>query len=337
MTTTMMTALVAQGGKSLNDEDAFVAESRPVPTLRPRDILVRVEAFSINPADTKSRAGIPAGNSKILGWDASGTVHAIGPEVQGFSVGEEVWYAGDVTRDGTNAEFHAVDERIVGHKPKSLSHAEAAAMPLTTITAWEILFDRFRLRNDAQGTLVVLGGAGGVGSIMTQLAKELTGVRVIATASRGPSRAWAVRMGADSTIDHHDLAGSVRAVAPDGVEWIFSSHSRGNVAAFAKALKPFGEIAAIDEPSGLDLLPLKDKSIAWHWELMFTRSKYATPDMGEQGALLEKVAVLVDAGHIQSTLTERFDGFTAESIRRAHLTVDGGAAIGKTVVARRTP
>jgi NADPH2:quinone reductase len=329
-----MTALVAHGGRSLSAHDAFVGEQRPIPQLRARDVLVRVQAVSVNPADTKTRNGLRDGSNRILGWDASGVVEAVGPDVTRFQMGDAVWYAGDVTRDGTNADLHAVDERIVGRKPTSLSDAEAAALPLTTITAWETLFERFQLTAQSTGTLLIIGGAGGVGSAMIQLAKQLTQVRVIATASREDSRAWVTELGADDVIDHHDLANQVRQVAPQGVNWLFSSHSRGNVRAFAEVLKPFGAITAIDQPSGLDLLPLKEKSIAWHWELMFTRARYETPDMGVQGELLDQVADLVDEGRLRSTLTNLYDGFTAENLRLAHQAVDSGRSVGKTVVSR---
>ncbi|GAA2228972.1 zinc-binding alcohol dehydrogenase family protein [Herbiconiux moechotypicola] len=327
-------ALVAQGGTTLDDPRAFVEQEHTLSPMRPRDLLVRVEAVSINPVDTKTRNSLRAGSSRVLGWDASGVVEAVGPEVQGFAPGDEVWYAGDISRDGTNAELHLVDERIVARKPSTLSHADAAALPLTAITAWETLFERFALSGRSAGTLVVLGGAGGVGSIMIQLAKKLTQVQVVATASRDESRAWVLALGADHVVGHHDLASGVLAVAPGGVEWVFSPHSRGNIPQFATMLKPFGEVTAIDEPSGLDLLPLKSKSIAWHWELMFTRALYETPDMHKQGDLLRQLAQLVDDHTVGTTATTVLDGFAGDTLREAHKLVDSGRSVGKVVVAR---
>ncbi|MGO1317829.1 MAG: zinc-binding alcohol dehydrogenase family protein [Cellulomonadaceae bacterium] len=279
-----------------------------------------------------TRAGLAPGATKVLGWDAAGTVTAVGPEVERFRVGDEVWYAGDVSRDGTDAQLHAVDERLVGHKPTSLTWAQAAALPLTAITAWESLFERFALTAQGTGTLLVVGGAGGVGSIMTQLAKALTPVTVVATASRAESRSWALSMGADAVADHHELVAQVHRVAPDGVHWVFSPHTRGNIDAYAQLLLPFGHVVAIDEPQGLDTLALKPKSIAFHWELMFTRSLFGTPDMAQQGRILDRMADLVDEGRVRSTLHTQLDGFDAATLQRAHLLVDSGRAIGKTVV-----
>jgi NADPH2:quinone reductase len=327
-----MTALVARGGRQLTDPDAFAPSTVPVPALRPRDLLVRIRAVSINPVDTKIRSGLRAGGSRILGWDAAGTVEAVGSDVRSFSVGDDVWYAGDISRDGTNADLHAVDERIVAVKPRSLDFAEAAALPLTALTAWETLFDHLGLRPDSTGTLLVIGGAGGVGSILIQLAKALTGVRVIATASRERSAEWVRGLGADAVVDHRALAAEVGAMAPDGVEFVFTAHSRGTVEALARIVKPFGHIVAIDDPNGLDLLPLKRKSISWHWELMFTRTLFGTPDLGAQGTILAQLAELVDAGRIRSTLTTSIDGLNPEGLARAHTLVGAGSAIGKVVV-----
>lgn len=332
-----MTALVAIGGHDLTDSGAFEAREHPVPSLGPRDLLVRVAAVSVNPVDAKTRAGLQGGQAKVLGWDAAGTVAAVGAEVERFRAGDEVWYAGDVTRDGTDAELHAVDERLVGHKPASLTWAEAAALPLTSLTAWESLFERFALTRQSAGTLLVVGGAGGVGSILTQLAKALTPVTVVATASRPESRDWALAMGADAVADHHELVPQVQAVAPEGVRWVFSPHTRGNVEAYAELLLPFGHVVAIDEPDGLDTLALKPKSIAFHWELMFTRSLFSTPDMAEQGRILDRVADLVDEGAVRTTLHTRLDGFDAATLQRAHRLVDSGRAIGKTVVVFDAP
>ncbi|HEY9411611.1 MAG TPA: zinc-binding alcohol dehydrogenase family protein [Jiangellaceae bacterium] len=329
-----MSAIVSFDGLPIDDPRSLVDDTVDVPQLRPRDVLVRVEAVSVNPVDVKRRAGhTSASGALVLGYDAAGTVVARGPDVTTVAVGDEVYYAGDITRPGTNAEFHAVDERLAARKPASLGFAEAAALPLTAITAWESLFDRFALSEASTGTLLVLTGAGGVGSIMIQLARQLTGVRVLASASRDESRAWAVRMGAHDVVDHHDLVATTARAAPDGLDYLFTSYSRGNIPAFAEIVRPFGHITAIDD-AALDLYPLKSKSIAWHWELMFTRSMYETPDMIEQKRLLERVAELVDEKAITTTMTTAIADFSAAGLRRAHELVESGRTVGKVVVHR---
>ncbi|MFE4829190.1 zinc-binding alcohol dehydrogenase family protein [Streptomyces sp. NPDC056672] len=335
MTTTTMRAIASYRGLPVDNPESLQDVEVPRPRLQPRDILVRVQAVSVNPADVKSRIALePSADPRILGFDAAGVVEAVGPEVTTLSVGDEVWYAGDATRAGANADLHAVDERITARKPASLSFAEAAAMPLTTITAWETLFERFGLTAGSTGTLLALGGAGGVGSIMIQLAKELTALRVLASATRPESQKWVRQLGADGIVDHHRLAESAGEVAPEGLDYLFSPHSHGNIEAFARIVRPFGHITAIDEPAGLDLLPLKPKSIAWHWELMFTRTMYRTDDMSEQGKLLETVAGLVDGKRIRTTLTTTVDDFSATGMREAHRLVESGRTTGKVVVAR---
>lgn len=330
-----MTAVGSFHGSPLSDPAALVDVEVPRPVLRPRDVLVRVEAVSVNPADTKVRAGLAASTEpRILGFDASGTVVAIGTEVDTLAIGDEVYYAGDITRPGANADYQAVDERIVARKPRSLSFAEAAAIPLTALTAWESLIERFGLGEASDGALVIVGGAGGVGSALIQLARALTAVRIIATASRPESSAWAIELGAHAVVDHRTLVASVREIAPHGVDYLFSAHSSGRIADFAEVVKPFGAITAIDEPRGLDLLPLKSKSISWHWELMFTRAMYETPDMSEQKLILERVAELVDTGRFRTTVTRMIPEFTAAGLRRAHDIVESGRAIGKVVVHR---
>lgn len=335
MSSTTMRAIASYRGLPVDDQESLQDVEVPVPRLRPRDVLVRVQAVSVNPADVKTRIGLQAtAEPRILGYDAAGVVEAVGPETTTLTVGDEVWYAGDITRPGTNADLHAVDERIVARKPVSLTFAEAAAMPLTTITAWETLFERFRLNADSTGTLLSLGGAGGVGSIMIQLAKELTGVRVLVSATRPESQSWVRQLGADEIVDHHHLVASVEEVAPKGIDYLFSPHSRGNIEAFAQIVRPFGHITAIDEPEGLDLLPLKAKSIAWHWELMFTRSIYQTDDMIEQKRLLETVATLLDDRRLRTTLTTSVNDFSAAGMREAHRLVESGRMTGKVVVTR---
>jgi zinc-binding alcohol dehydrogenase family protein len=313
--------------------ESLVDARVPVPAPGPHDLLVRVEAVSVNPVDTKVRNQVdPGGELKVLGYDAAGVVTATGAEVTRFAVGDEVYYAGSIGRPGTNSELHLVDERIVGHKPASLDFAEAAALPLTAITAWEALFDRFRLGSESTGTLLVMGAAGGVGSMIVQLARVLTGVTVIGTASRPESRAWATGLGAHHVVDHHgDLVADVAAVAPDGVDHVFTPFSAGNVQKFAELLRPGGDITAIDEPEGLDLLPLKAKSLTWHWELMFTRPLFAPEDTA-QSELLDTVARMVDDGRLRGTVSEHLRPINAATLRRAHELVEAGSMTGKVVV-----
>ncbi|BAL89147.1 putative alcohol dehydrogenase [Actinoplanes missouriensis 431] len=308
----------------ITDPESLLDLSLPVPEPGDHDLLVRVEAVSVNPVDVKQRAGSnPHGKPRVLGWDAAGIVERVGSAVTLFRPGDEVWYAGSITRSGTNAELHLVDERLAGPKPFSLSFAEAAALPLTSLTAWETLFDRLRLTSASTGTLLVLGAAGGVGSILVQLARQLTGLEVIGTASRPESRQWVLGRGAHRVAGHDDL--------PGGVDYIFTPHSAGMIPAFAKILRPYGEVVAIDEPPHLDLLPLKSKSIAWHWELMFTRALH-DPASTAQHEILRQVAALVDKGVLHTTMTRRIDGITAAGMREAHAIVEAGSAIGKTVV-----
>ncbi|HEY0717076.1 MAG TPA: zinc-binding alcohol dehydrogenase family protein [Streptosporangiaceae bacterium] len=305
----------------------------PVPEPGPRDLLVRVEAVSVNPVDVKVRASAdPGGEPKILGYDAAGVVEATGAEVTLFSPGDEVYYAGSVARPGTDAQLHVVDERITGHKPRTLSFAQAAALPLTTITAWEALFDRFRLTPESSGVLVVLGAAGGVGSMITQLTRALTRLVVIGTASRPESRQWALDHGAHHVIGHGDLVAGVRDIAPDGVDYVFSPHTAGSIGDFAEILRPGGAVTAIDEPEGLDILPLKDKSISFHWEFMFTRPLYQPADMVEQHELLNRVAEMIDQGTIATTLSRELGPISAETLRQAHAMVEEGRMVGKVVV-----
>lgn len=306
----------------------------PVPEPGPRDLLVRVEAVSVNPVDVKVRASSdPGGEPKILGYDATGTVVATGSDVQLFAPGDEVYYAGSIDRPGTDAQFHLVDERITGHKPRRLTFAQAAALPLTTITAWEALFDRFRLNPESSGVLVVLGAAGGVGSMITQLTRALTRMVIIGTASRPESQQWAQELGAHHVIDHHDLVGGVRGITPDGVTHIFSAHTADSIEDFAEILRPYGAVVAIDDPRGLDIYPLKSKSISFSWEFMFTRPLYQPPDMVEQHELLDRVAQMVDEGTIRTTLTQELGPISAATLREAHTLVEAGRMTGKVVVA----
>jgi len=331
-----MTVIGSYRGLPISDPQSMVSAELPLPDLRPHDVLVRVAAVSINPADVTRRAAAPAADTPtVLGFDAAGTVVALGPEASGYVLGDEVYYAGDVSRQGSNAEYHAVDSRIVGRKPANLTWAESAAVPLTTITAWEAMFDKFKLTPETRGTLLVVAGAGGVGSMLIQLAKKLTELTVIATASREESRDWAHSLGADMVVDHSgDFAANVLDQVPDGVDYIFSPYSKGNVENYAKIGRPFSEVCAIDGHPDLNLQPLMRKSITWHWEWMFTRSVFATDDITTQRDLLDRAAEMFESGDLRTTLTTEISGFTVDNLRKAHELVESGRTIGKVVVAR---
>jgi zinc-binding alcohol dehydrogenase family protein len=305
----------------------------PVPTPGPHDLLVRMEAVSVNPADVKARAGSdPAGQIRVLGYDGAGVVAAVGAEVKWFQPGDEVFYSGSIGRPGTNAQLHLVNEHVVGHKPTSLTFAQAAAMPLTSITAWESLFDRFGLTASSDGTLLVVGAAGGVGSMVVQLARARTKVTIIGTASGAEQTAWVTDLGADHVVDHRrGLADAVLAAVPDGVDYIMSPFSGRNIAAYARILRPGGHVTAIDEPEGMDILPLKEKSITWHWELMFTKPLFQ-PDDPSQHQLLEQVASLVDDGKLRTTIAAELSPFSAATMREAHAQMEGSGNKGKVVV-----
>jgi len=311
----------------------------PAPVPGARDLLVRVKAVSVNPVDTKVRknAAPEAGQAKVLGWDAVGTVEAVGAGVKKFKVGDRVYYSGSIIRPGTNAELHAVDERIAALAPKSLDDAQAAALPLTTITAYELLFDRLRVpKGGGEGqTLLVTGGAGGVGSILIQLARQLTKLRVVATASRAETRAWCLELGAHAVIDHSKpLAAELKAAGIGEVDMVASlTQTDQHYAQIIESLKPQGQLAVIDDMKVLDAMPLKTKCISLHWEMMFARSRFETPDIAEQGALLAEVAALVDAGRIRTTANASFGTINAANLRRAHALIESGKAQGKVVLA----
>lgn len=310
----------------------------PKPQAQGRDLLVEVRAVSVNPVDTKVRATMPpaGGDWKVLGFDASGVVVEIGPEVSRFKVGDEVYYAGDITRPGTNAEFHLVDERIVGHKPASLDWSEAAALPLTTITAWEVLFDRLDVKRPVAGTesLLIIGAGGGVGSIGVQLARKLTNLNIIGTASRPETQAWLEDLGAHYVIDHSKLLASEFAatgLTPPGFV-LSATHTDHHLVEIAKLIAPQGRVAFIDDPIALDIMLFKRKSVSAHWEFMFARPMFKTTDMGAQGALLDDVARLVDNGEIRTTLDERFGKINAANLTRAHALIESGRSRGKIVL-----
>ncbi len=316
----------------IEDASAIIARTVPVPTPGPHDLLVRVRAVSVNPVDVKLRAGAPSGGFRVLGFDASGVVEAVGDAVTLFTPGDDVYYAGSIDRPGTNQLLHVVNERIVGRKPGTLSHADAASLPLTALTAWESVFDRLGITNDSEGSLLVIGASGGVGSILIQLTKILAPrVRVIATASSAESTAWVTDLGADEVVNHReDLARQVKALAPAGVDWVFTAHSEGQLDLYADITRPFGHIVAIDD-GARDVETLKPKSISWHWEFMFTTAAQ-TPGSTHQHEILDRVASLVDAGQIRATTSTVLHPIDAETIREGHRLVESGRVIGKVVI-----
>jgi len=311
------------------------------PKPEPHDLLVQVRAISVNPVDTKIRKGSgpgqPSGELKILGWDAAGVVEEIGSDVTLFKPGDEVYYAGSVDRPGSYAEFQTVDERIVGKKPGSIDFADAAAMPLTTITAWELLFDRFSLpiSSSTQGTLLIIGGAGGVGSIAIQLAKKLTGLKVIATASRPETVEWCRKMGADEVIDHRQpLGAQVKKLVPGGANYVLAlTKTEDHFDEIIEAMAPEGAIGLIENLARpLDINKLKPKSLSFHWEFMFGRSRPQSAKISEQGRLLNKVSELIDADQIRSTAVTHLGLIDAKNLRQAHALVESGRAFGKVVL-----
>ncbi|MBD8614220.1 zinc-binding alcohol dehydrogenase family protein [Pseudomonas putida] len=308
----------------------------PAPTPGPRDLLVQVQAVSVNPVDTKVRKGAAVTEPRILGWDAVGTVQQVGDQVSLFKVGDSVFYAGAIDRPGSNSELHLVDERIVGHKPQSLDNAHAAALPLTSITAWELLFDRLGVpEGGGEGqSLLIIGAAGGVGSILTQLARKLTKLTVIGTASRDETRQWVTDLGAHHVIDHSQpLVAQLEAIGVGQVDHVASlTHTDKHFEQLIEALRPQGQLALIDDPKTLDVMPMKRKALSLHWELMFTRSLFQTPDMIKQHELLDRVAELVDSGVLRTTLGEHYGVINAANLIRAHELIESGTAKGKIVL-----
>lgn len=311
----------------------------PDPTPRARDLLVRVAAIAVNPVDTKIRARRAAVGDlpEIIGWDAVGIVEAIGAEVSLFKTGDRVYYAGELNRPGANSELHAIDERLAALAPASLSDQDAAALPLTAITAWEILFDRLKIaKGGGEGqALLIVGGAGGVGSILMQLARQLTKLRVIATASRPETIQWCLDLGAHAVIDHRQpFVAQLGEHGLEGVDFVAAlTHTGEHFPEIIESLHPQGHICVIDDPATLDVVPLKTKSIALHWELMYTRSLFQTADMGEQGRLLGELAAMIDAGQLRTTAGEHLGTINAENLRRAHALLESGKAMGKVTLA----
>lgn len=315
-------------------KNPLVDIEKAMPSLKDRDLLVRIKAISVNPVDTKVRRNPVAGNMRILGWDAVGEVVEVSSGVQHFKVGDQVWYAGDLTRDGSNAEYQAVDERIVSLKPQSLSDAEAAALPLTAITAWEMLFDRFNVDLDQSDNILVIGGAGGVGSIAIQLLKAKTNLKVIATASREETKAWVKSLGADYVINHtQDLNPQIKALGLDAPRYIFSTNQTETyLHQISKLIAPQGKFGLIDDPKSLDIGEFKSKSVSVHWEFMFTRSMFNTTDIEQQSQLLHQVAELVDNHKIKTTLSQTLGKINAQNLKLAHELIESGRAKGKIVL-----
>ncbi|MGQ2905855.1 MAG: zinc-binding alcohol dehydrogenase family protein [Neoaquamicrobium sediminum] len=334
-----MKAIGYQQPGPIDRPDALVDIDLPRPSATGQDLLVEVAAVSVNPVDTKVRSGgrPPEGEWKVLGWDAVGRVAEVGPQASGFAVGDEVFYAGSIARAGANSRFHLVDARIVGHKPQTISNAEAAALPLTAITAWEMLFDRLDVRRPVPGAanaIVIIGGAGGVGSIAIQLLRALTDLTVIATASRVETREWVLSLGAHHVVDHSkDLAEEVAALGLGAPAIVFSTNNTDHhLKAIETLIAPQGRFGLIDDPAHLSALGFKRKSVSLHWELMFTRSIFGTADIAEQGKLLNEVAGMIDAGKIKTTVTEVLSPINAATLKKAHALLETNRAKGKIVL-----
>jgi zinc-binding alcohol dehydrogenase family protein len=332
----MKAVAYTQHGLPISDPLSLQDIELPMPLAGPHDLLVEVRAVSVNPVDTKIRLGAPVTEPRVLGWDASGIVRAVGSSVTLFKEGDEVFYAGSILRPGSNAQFQLVDERIVGRKPATLDYAQSAAMPLTSITAWELLFDRLKVAEGggAGRSLLVIGAAGGVGSILLQLARRLTGLTVIGTASRDETRNWVRELGAHHVIDHtQSMRQQLEALGIAAVDIVISlTHTAKHYDAIVDVLAPQGQFALIDDPDQLDAVPLKRKSISLHWELMFTRSMFETPDMVKQHELLNRVSAMIDDGTLRTTLGEHFGLISAENLRKAHALIQSGRAVGKIVL-----
>jgi zinc-binding alcohol dehydrogenase family protein len=334
-----MKAIVHRQNLPITAPQALELADLPEPKPGPLDLLVQVEAVSVNPVDVKVRAGmpVPEGGHRVLGWDAAGTVVGLGAQVHGFAVGDRVWYAGAIDRPGSNSERQLVDARIASHMPRSLGFAEAAAMPLTTITAWELLFDRLGVLHGggAGQRLLVVGAAGGVGSMLVQIARRFTQLEVIGTASRAESRDWVLGLGAHHVVDHtQPLDEALASAQRSPVHYVASlTQTERHFAALVNALAPQGKLALIDDLSGpLDVRLLKAKSLSLHWEMMFTRSRFQTADIAKQGELLATVATAVDDGRLRSTLQRNFGRMSVGQLREAHALVESGRAIGKVVL-----
>jgi zinc-binding alcohol dehydrogenase family protein len=334
-----MKAVAYQKSLPIDQADALVDVDLKDPVAHGRELLVEVHAVSVNPVDTKvrMRAAPPDGEWKVLGWDAAGIVRSTGSEASLFKPGDRVWYAGAINRAGSNSELQVVDERIVGRMPDSLDFAAAAAMPLTALTAWEMLFDRLAIKPGKAFTgesLLIIGAAGGVGSMMIQLARRMTGLTVIATASRPETQAWVRDLGAHHVIDHHkSLTDELKRIGISNASYIVSlTHTDDHYAQIVEAIAPQGKFGLIDDPAPIDVRLLKQKSVSVHWELMFTRSLFSTADMIAQHHILNEVAKAVDDGMLRTTLGDHFGSINAANLKRAHALIEAGRARGKIVL-----
>ncbi|MDS7967235.1 zinc-binding alcohol dehydrogenase family protein [Acinetobacter sp. V117_2] len=332
-----MKAVAYQKAGPITSPEALVDIELDTPVAEGHDLLVRVQAISVNPVDTKIRKNVSAESGwKVLGWDAVGVVESIGDKVTQFKVGDIVWYAGALNRQGSNSELQLVDERIVGHKPKNLEVTEAAALPLTAITAWEMLFDRLQVQKNAQEntTILVIGGAGGVGSITIQLLKQLTNLTIIATASRPETKEWVKQLGADYVLDHREsLAPQIKQLGLNAPSYVFSTtQTDQHLADIVELIAPQGHFGLIDDPEQLDIKPFKSKSVSVHWEFMFTRSMFQTEDMQKQSELLNEVSKLVEEGKIKTTVTEVLSPINAENLKQIHQQIESGKTKGKIVL-----
>ena len=325
-----------QPGLPIEDPRSLYETELEKPVPGARDLLVKIQAIAVNPVDSKLRLGVPTPGPRILGWDAVGVVEQVGDAVTAFSIGDPVWYAGDITRSGCYAEYGLVDERIAARRPTSISAAEAAALPLTAITAWELLFDRLKVSEGGgkSQVLLIIGAGGGVGSILVQLARQLTQLTVIGTASRPQTQKWVSALGAHHVIDHgQPLQVQIAELGLPQVDHVISlTHTEHYYPQLIEVLKPQGQLALIDDPTSLDAMPLKRKSISLHWEFMFTRSMYRTGDQIQQQVLLSRVSELIDRGVLRSTLGEHFGVLNAANLRRAHALIESGKAQGKIVL-----
>lgn len=325
--------------KSLPVSDPNFLEEfeKPVPEVYGRDLLVEIKAISVNPVDAKvrNRAEPPEGEFKILGWDVAGIVVKTGPDVEMFKEGDEVWYAGAINRDGANSQFHLVDERIVSQKPKTLSFGQAAALPLTSITAWELLFDRLEVNKEEEKSILIVGAAGGVGSILIQLAKQLTNLKVVATASRESSRQWVKSLGADFVIDHSgNFKEQLTSMSLSDVKYVAGlTHTGDHFPQIAEVIAPQGKFCLIDDPAEpINIALVKWKSVSIHWEFMFTRSFHQTEDILEQHRLLKNVAEMVDSGKIKTTVNNIPGSINLNNLKEAHRQIESQKSIGKIVL-----
>lgn len=334
-----MKAIGYQNNLPIDHADALVDITLPDPVATGHDLLVEVRAVSVNPVDTKVRSSAKPedGQWKVLGWDATGIVKAVGPDVTLFQPGDRVWYAGSIARAGSNSELQLVDERIVGKLPQSLDFGAAAALPLTSLTAWELLFDRLEVPTGDEGkgkTLLVIGAAGGVGSILVQLARQLTGLTIIGTASRPETREWALDLGAHHVIDHSKpLAEEIAKANLPAPDYVISlTHTEHHFDQIVEVIAPQGKFGLIDDPAPIDVRKFKRKAVSLHWELMFTRSLFSTADMIQQHVILNRIAELVDAGTIRTTANEKFGRIDAANLKRAHALLESHRAQGKIVL-----